>query len=57
MDTLTLWSRRWAVTRGWHWRAERACAEITAHTWLSVFQADEPGVRFTLAYRKPRAKG
>lgn len=53
---LTLWSKRWSVAEGSHWKRERECDETSAPTWLAVFSKDEPGVEFKLAARRPRVK-
>ena len=51
---LKLWAWRHSVAYGWQWIAERDCSEATAADWLATYQADEPGVRFTVSLRKPR---
>ena len=54
MSEMILWSRRWSVAQGHHWRMERSCAGSTAQDWLDLFSKDEPSVTFQLARRKPR---
>lgn len=41
-----LYSKRWSVAKGWHWKYERDCSEENIYEWLRVFQMDEPGVTF-----------
>lgn len=44
-----LYSKRWSVAKGWHWKHERDCFETTADEWLRLFQTDESDVTFRLS--------
>jgi len=52
---LRVWSHRFSVAKGWHYQAERIIGdESRAQEWLSIFQADEPSIKFYLARTAPR---
>ena len=51
---IALYSKRWSVAKGWHWKHERNCEESTSSAWLDVFQQDEPEVEFVLSNKKPK---
>jgi len=53
---VTIWSFRHSVAQGNHQVAERKCAEDDALAWLSIFEADEPGICFVASARKPTSK-
>jgi hypothetical protein len=48
-----IYSERFSVARGWHWRYERDCNANNRDKWLTVFRSDEPDVRFVAQCRKP----
>jgi hypothetical protein len=51
---LTIYSLRWSFAKGDHWVAERQCKPDMARQWLAIFKADEPGVCFVAAAKKPK---
>jgi hypothetical protein len=51
---LKLWSRRFNIGHGNHWKLERECILETAIEWLKIFQKDEPNTYFILSVRKPK---
>ena len=51
---MKLYSYRWSVAYGNHWKIEREVSDDTANDWLKVFQRDEPAVDFVVSKRKPR---
>jgi hypothetical protein len=50
---MSLYSWRWTVTRGWHWKYERDVTPETQVGWLARFSEDEPDVIFRLDRRLP----
>lgn len=54
MKKYYLWSKRYSVAQGNHWKLERECLESTAQQWLEVFRKDEPEVLFVVSHNKPR---
>lgn len=51
---LKIWSKRFSVARGNHWRYERDTTEENAQAWLAIFRSDEPGVIFLASNKKPK---
>ena len=51
---MKIYSIRYSVAQGNHWRHERDCTAANVQEWLAVFRKDEPGVLFIGAARKPR---
>lgn len=50
---LSLYSWRWAVGQGAHWRFERDVSHDSQAQWLATFKKDEPSVTFTVASERP----
>jgi hypothetical protein len=48
-----LFSLRYSVARGWHYKHERNAEDAEVQDWLKVFREDEPEVRFFVANRMP----
>ena len=48
-----LWSYRWTVAKGYHWKLERECSNDDAKEWLAIFERDEPTIVFKLSASKP----
>ena len=49
-----LYSKRFTIARGWHWKLERECLEENAKSWLEVFQKDEPSITFKISKKTPK---
>lgn len=54
MKTVNLYSKRFSISRGWHWKLERVCNKDVASNWLKVFTKDEPMIEFKLATKQPK---
>lgn len=54
MNNMKIWSRRFTVALGNHWKLERDCNAGSVNEWLAVFRNDEPNVIFIVNARKPR---
>ncbi len=50
-----IYSLRFSIAQGNHWKYERDCKESDIHSWLAIFEKDEPDVLFLAAKRKPKA--
>lgn len=50
---MKIWSRRYTVAQGNHWKLERECNEADVQAWLKIFRDDEPNVCFIAYKRKP----
>lgn len=50
---MKIWSRRFTIALGNHWKYERDCNEMNVQEWLKVFRDDEPNVIFIASKRKP----
>jgi hypothetical protein len=50
---LSLYSWRWAVGQGAHWRFERDVSAESRDGWLAQFRKDEPSVSFTVSDARP----
>lgn len=55
-EKLTLWSSRFSIAAGNHYKAERTVTNETAQEWLKIFRNDEPEVLFLVSKNKPRVK-
>lgn len=52
-----LYSLRWSVAKGWHWRVERdGMSKESAESWWDIYCRDERAVTFKISKnkRKPR---
>lgn len=50
---LSLYSWRWTVGQGAHWRFERDVSAETRNEWLAVFRKDEPSISFIVSDKRP----
>lgn len=48
-----IWSKRFSVAQGNHWKLERESTEENVQAWLKIFREDEPKVLFLASLRKP----
>ena len=53
MKPIYLFSRRFSISRGWHWKIEREVTKENAEEWQRVFAKDEPEVIFYVGIRHP----
>lgn len=53
MKPVYLFSHRFSVARGWHWKVEREVTRETMEQWRQVYEQDEPGVPFYAGVRHP----
>jgi hypothetical protein len=51
---LSIYSKRWAVGQGSHWRYERDVSAESRDKWLTIFQRDEPSITFISSQGRPR---
>lgn len=51
---MKIWSKRFSVARGNHWKMERDCDLSNFQAWLKIFREDEPKVLFIASSRKPK---
>lgn len=54
MEIIGLFSKRFSVAKGWHWRIERVCEADSSEKWLKIFSEDEPGIEFKLSKKLPK---
>ena len=54
MKTVNLYSKRFSISRGWHWRIERICEADSSEKWLKIFSEDEPEIEFKLSKKLPK---
>jgi hypothetical protein len=52
---LSVYSKRWAVGQGAHWRYERDVSPDSRDKWLAIFQRDEPSITFIVSEGRPRS--
>lgn len=50
---MKLWSQRFSIANGWHWKLERQIKPEETEQWLKVFRFDEPGILFVASEKKP----
>lgn len=53
---MKLWSKRWTVAQGNHWKYERDVTVENHAEWRAIYEKDEPGVLFFVAANKPSNK-